>query len=132
MNRHHQDYNPIDQRRLAIIQTSVKKPAVKTGGNNLHRVKKMVVVVVVVVVVITITTITVTIITKKNDPICHLLNIAILEDHGVKIKVDIKIDNYLDLARGLKKLWNKVDSDTKCNWYTNNFQTDGTLTGTTT
>ena len=35
------------------------------------------------------------------------MDFVVLTDHRVKIKESEKIGNYLDLARELKKLWNK-------------------------
>ena len=46
---------------------------------------------------------------------CHLL-----KSHRVKIKESKKIDEYLDLARNLKKLWNMNVSDTNNSWCTCN------------
>ena len=43
----------------------------------------------------------------KQKRTCHLVNFAVEVDHKVKIKENEKIDKYLDLARELKKLWNR-------------------------
>ena len=43
---------------------------------------------------------------KKKKRICHLVVFAVPVDHRMKMKVSEKIDEYLDLARKLKKLWN--------------------------
>ena len=39
---------------------------------------------------------------NKNKRTCHQEDVAIPVNHRVKIKENEKIDNYLDLARGLK------------------------------
>ena len=44
-------------------------------------------------------------INKKKRP-CQQINFDIPVDHRVKMKERKKIDEYLDLARELKKLWN--------------------------
>ena len=44
---------------------------------------------------------------SQKQRACHLVDFAILADHRVKIKESEKIDKYLDLARELRKLWNK-------------------------
>ena len=41
---------------------------------------------------------------KKRD--CKIVDFAVLADHRLKLKESEKKDKYLDLARGLKKLWN--------------------------
>ena len=38
--------------------------------------------------------------------ICKIVDIAVPADHRIKLKECKKRDNYLDLARELKKLWN--------------------------
>ena len=37
---------------------------------------------------------------------CQLVDFAVPADHRVKLKENEKMDNYLDFARELKKLWN--------------------------
>ena len=45
------------------------------------------------------------------------MDFAILADHRVKLKESEKRDNYLDLARELKKtMKHEGDGDTNCNW----------------
>ena len=46
-----------------------------------------------------------TVLIKKKEKTC-LTDFGIPEDHRIKMKESEKIDKYLDLARGLKKLWN--------------------------
>ena len=46
------------------------------------------------------------IINKKKKRICRIEDFAVLADHREKLKESKKKDKYLDLARGLKKLWN--------------------------
>ena len=43
---------------------------------------------------------------KKEKRICKIVDFAIAADHRINMKESEKKDNYLDLARGLKKLWN--------------------------
>ena len=38
--------------------------------------------------------------------ICNIVHFAVLADLRIKLKECEKRDKYLDLARGLKKLWN--------------------------
>ena len=49
------------------------------------------------------------IIINKNankKKICKIVDFAVSVDHRIKLKEYEKKDKYLDLARGLKKLWN--------------------------
>ena len=46
------------------------------------------------------------IITKKKKRTFHIVNFVIPVDHWVKLKESVKIDNYLDITRELKILWN--------------------------
>ena len=39
--------------------------------------------------------------------ICKIIDFAVPADHRIKLKEREKRDKYLDLARGLKKLWNR-------------------------
>ena len=56
----------------------------------------------------------------KKERTCHLVELAIPEDHRMKIKESEKRD--LDLARKLRKLWNMMGgSDTNCNWCIQNY-----------
>ena len=43
---------------------------------------------------------------QQKRRICRLVNFAALADYRMKLKESEKNDKYLDLARGLKKLWN--------------------------
>ena len=43
---------------------------------------------------------------KKKKRTCKIVDFAVLADHRIKLKECKKKDNYLDLARELKKLWN--------------------------
>ena len=43
---------------------------------------------------------------KKKKRICKIVDFAVPADHWIKLKEREKKDNYLDLARELKKLWN--------------------------
>ena len=43
---------------------------------------------------------------NQQEPVCHLVNIAVPANHCVKIKEFEKIEKYLDLARELKRLEN--------------------------
>ncbi len=47
------------------------------------------------------------IINKKKRP-CKIVDFAISADHRIKLKEYEKKDNYLDLARELKKQWNML------------------------
>ena len=47
----------------------------------------------------------------KTKRTCHPMDFAVPVDHRVKIKVNKNINKYLDLARDLKKLWNKGDEN---------------------
>ena len=42
----------------------------------------------------------------KKERIYHRVNYAVSVNHKVKIKESYKVDNYLDIARELKSLWN--------------------------
>ena len=46
------------------------------------------------------------IINKKKKRICKIVDFAVSADHRINLKESEKKDNYLDLARELKKLWN--------------------------
>ena len=46
------------------------------------------------------------IIKNKKKRICKIVDFAVPADHRIKLKECEKRDNYLDLARELKKLWN--------------------------
>ena len=46
------------------------------------------------------------IIINKKKKICKIIDFAVPADHRIKLKEYEKRDNYLDLARELKKLWN--------------------------
>ena len=52
--------------------------------------------------------------------IIRVVNFTVLANHRVKIKESEKRDNYLDLARDLKKytMEQEADSDTNFNWCT--------------
>ena len=43
---------------------------------------------------------------KKKKKICKIVDFAVPADHKINLKESEKKDNYLDLARELKKLWN--------------------------
>ena len=43
---------------------------------------------------------------KKKKKTCKIVDFAVPTDHRIKLKECEKKDNYLDLARELKKLWN--------------------------
>ena len=43
---------------------------------------------------------------KKKKKICKIVDYAVPADHRIKLKECEKRDQYLDLARELKKLWN--------------------------
>ena len=43
---------------------------------------------------------------KKKKRTCKVVNFAVSADHWIKLKESEKKDKYVDLARGLKKLWN--------------------------
>ena len=43
---------------------------------------------------------------KKKKRICKIVDFAVPADHRLNLKECEKKDNYLDLARELKKLWN--------------------------
>ena len=47
------------------------------------------------------------IIIKKNKRICKIVDFAVPADHRINLKECAKKDEYLDLARELKKLWNR-------------------------
>ena len=53
---------------------------------------------------------------KENDQqqkkTCRIVNFDVPADHRVKLKESEKRNNYLDLSRELKKLWNR-----KVRWY---------------
>ena len=46
------------------------------------------------------------VISTKKKRTCKIVNLAVPADHRIKLKECEKKDNYLDLARELKKLWN--------------------------
>ena len=46
------------------------------------------------------------VIVNKKERTCQVVDFAVPADHRVKLKESEKRDNYLDLARELKKLWN--------------------------
>ena len=46
------------------------------------------------------------IIINKKKRSCKIVDFVVLADHRIKLKECEKKDNYLDLARELKKLWN--------------------------
>ena len=46
------------------------------------------------------------IIINKRKEICKIVDFAVPADHRINLKESEKKDNYLDLARELKKLWN--------------------------
>ena len=37
---------------------------------------------------------------------CHIMDFAVLANNTMKAKEGVKLDKYLDFARGLRKLWN--------------------------
>ena len=43
---------------------------------------------------------------KKNKRTCKIADFAVPADHRIKLKESEKKDKYLNLGRGLKKLWN--------------------------
>ena len=47
------------------------------------------------------------IIKKKKKRTCKIVNFAVSTDHRIKLKKSEKKDKYLDVARELKKLWNR-------------------------
>ena len=67
---------------------------------------------------------------KEKKKTCHLRDFAIPADHRVRLKESKKTDEYLDLARELKKLLNEGDCDTNCSgWTWNSTQMLGKGTG---
>ena len=46
------------------------------------------------------------IVSNKKKRTCKIVDFAVPADHRIKLKDSEKKDNYLDLARELKKLWN--------------------------
>ena len=44
---------------------------------------------------------------KKKKKICKIVDFAVPANHRIKLKECEKRDKYLDLARELKKLWNR-------------------------
>ena len=46
------------------------------------------------------------IINNKKKKICKIVDFAVPAEHRINLKESEKKDKYLDLARGLKKLWN--------------------------
>ena len=61
----------------------------------------------------------------NEKEICQIMDFAVPVEHREKIKESKKkkkIDQYLNLARGLKKRRKeqKVDDDMNCNWYDQN------------
>ena len=44
---------------------------------------------------------------QQKKRTCKIVDLAVLADHRIKLKECEKKDKYLDLARKLKKLWNK-------------------------
>ena len=57
------------------------------------------------------------IIINKKERTCRIVDFAVREDHGVKLKEYEKKDKYLDLARKLKKtVEHESDNYTNCNW----------------
>ena len=46
------------------------------------------------------------IIINKKKRTCKIVDFAVPVDHKIKLKEYEKKDKYLDLAKGLKKLWN--------------------------
>ena len=44
---------------------------------------------------------------KEKKRACRIVDFAVPADHRVKLKESKKKDKYMDLARELKKLWNK-------------------------
>ena len=57
-------------------------------------------------------------IVNKKKGTCTIVEFAVLAEHRVKLKGGGKKDQYLDLARGLKKKTEEqeIDGDTNCNW----------------
>ena len=47
---------------------------------------------------------------KKKKRICKIVDFAVSADHRINLKESEKKDNYLDLARELKKLWNMKET----------------------
>ena len=47
---------------------------------------------------------------KRKKRTCRIVDFSIQGEHRVKIKENEKIDNYLGLARGLRKMWNGNDN----------------------
>ena len=45
---------------------------------------------------------------NKKKRTCKIVDIAVPADHRIKLKECVKKDEYLDLARELKKLWNML------------------------
>ena len=45
---------------------------------------------------------------QQKKKICKIVDIAVPADHSIKLKECEKRDKYLDLARELNKLWNKI------------------------
>ena len=43
---------------------------------------------------------------NKKKGTCHLVDVAVPDDHRMNVKESEKIEKYLDLARELRKLWN--------------------------
>ena len=43
---------------------------------------------------------------QQKKRICKILDFAVPADHGIKLKECKKKDKYLDLTRGIEKLWN--------------------------
>ena len=57
------------------------------------------------------------IVNNKKKRACQSVNFAVPADHRVKLKENEKKDQYLDLARELKKIVeHESDGDTNCNW----------------
>ena len=43
---------------------------------------------------------------EKKKRTCRIVDFAVLADQRVKLKENVKMNEYLDFARELKKLWN--------------------------
>ena len=81
-NGQNPETSPGSLRRFAVTQTPVKKPSANTDGKNSKGVNN----------------------NKNNDNYNNNNNPA---DHSIKLKEWEKKDKYIDLARELKKLWNR-------------------------
>ena len=79
-----------------MVKWIILKYFKKTPGNN----RKGLIIIIMIMIII------ISAIINKKKRICKIVDFAVLADHRRKLKECEKKDNYLDLARELKKLSN--------------------------